>query len=81
MAVAGPSRPIGRILPQFSEREMDILDALKMGLGVSQNQMDLFEQCDHCGQSFMRSALRVHIKEVGETNQATVTSDVEVVEG
>ena len=39
-----------------------------MGLGVSRDKIDdLFEQCDHCGQDFMRSALRVHIKEVEET--------------
>ncbi|KAF8122015.1 hypothetical protein EV363DRAFT_1301438 [Boletus edulis] len=43
---------------QFSERETDTLEDLKMGLG-----------CDHCGQSFMRSALRVHIRQIEETKQ------------
>jgi uncharacterized radical SAM superfamily protein len=35
------------------------------------------KQCDHCGQSFMQSALQVHIKEVSETKQA-MASDIEV---
>lgn len=66
MVAAGPSRLTRPILPQFSECETDVLDALKMGLGVSQDQIDdLFEQCDHCGQSFMQSALWAHIKKVG----------------
>lgn len=59
---------------------MSTLDALRMGLGVSRNQInDLFEQCDHCGQSFMQSALRVHITEVGETNKDAATSGTEVM--
>ena len=54
-----------------------------MGLGVSRNQIDdLLEQCNHCGRSFMQSALRVHIKEVGETKQATASEiEVEVMMG
>ena len=45
---------MGPVLPQFSERETEVLDALKMGLGVSRDTIDdLFEQCDHCGQDFM----------------------------
>jgi len=67
--VSSPSKSKGPTLRRFSEREMDTLEDLKMGLGVSKDNIDdLFEQCDHCGQSFMRSALRVHIKQVGEDN-------------
>ena len=68
MVFAGPSRLTGPVLPQFSEHETEVLDALKMGLGVSQDKIDdLFEQCDHCGQDFMRSTFHMHIKEVEET--------------
>ena len=49
---------------------MDTLAALKIGLGISQADLDnLFEQCDHCSQNFMRSALRVHIKDVEATEE------------
>ena len=54
-----------------------MLDNLKMGFGVSRTEVDdLFEQCDHCGQSFMRSALRVHIKTVGE--EEDTVSDIKI---
>lgn len=50
---------------KFSEHKTDALDTLRIGLGISQVELgNLFEHCDHCGQSFMRSALRVHIKDV-----------------
>lgn len=47
-----------------------------MGLGVSQYEIDdILEQCDHCGRSFMRSALRSHIKEVETREQDDVDED------
>jgi len=65
--------------PAFNERETDALDALKIGLGISQAELDnLFEQCDHCSQSFMRSTLHVHIKDVEANRESDrQTSDVE----
>ena len=77
--IAGPSRSVVRTASKFSERETGALDALKFGLGISQAELDnLFEQCDHCSQSFMRSALCVHIKDVEANRESdSQTSEAE----
>ncbi|KAG9309389.1 hypothetical protein JVU11DRAFT_10637 [Chiua virens] len=56
-------------------------------LGLAGHQTDdFFEQCDHCGESFTQSALRVHIKEVGEqqddmagNDEVNATNDTELL--
>lgn len=64
---AGPSRLMGQNPEGFSKHETETVDALRTGFGISRDDMDsLFEECDHCRQSFMRSALRVHIRQVEE---------------
>ena len=77
-----PSKLVVHTAPKFSEHELDALDALRIGLRISQAELDnLFEQCDHCSQSFMWSALRIHIKDV-EANQEgdSQTSDLDTNE-
>ena len=62
---------------KFSECETDTLDALWVGLGVSPADLDnLFEQCDHCGQTLMWSTLHVHIKEVEVDQENDVKKDM-----
>ena len=78
-SIAGPSRSAVHTASKFSETEA--LDALKIGLRISQAELDnLFEQCDHCSQSFMRSALHIHInlKDIEANRESdSQTSDAE----
>ena len=65
------------ITSKFSKCETDTLDALWVRLGVSPVDLDnLFEWCDHCGQTFMQSALHVHIKEVEVDQESDVKEDM-----